>query len=88
MQPCYVSKLWVPLCQIHLLLLKLTFFKANVTVILTLYRGDKPNKVSVPTITIGGRDNRMRAAVVRTYYDSDLERTMLETTIKGAICAS
>jgi hypothetical protein len=30
----------------------------------------------------------MRAAVVRTYYDSDLERTMLETTIKGAICAS
>lgn len=64
------------------------FLKANVNVILALYRGDKPNNVSAPTVAIGGKENRMRAAVVRTYYNGDLARTMIETTIKGSICAS
>jgi hypothetical protein len=50
--------------------------KANATVILDLYGDDSPEEYSGPTIMIGGKENRMRAAVVRTYYDSDLEEDL------------
>ena len=62
--------------------------KANVTVILALYKDPDPKDYSPPTVIIASDKNEVRAAVVRTYYNGDLARTMIETTIKGSICAS
>jgi acetyl esterase/lipase len=57
--------------------------KANVTVILALYKDPDPKDYSPPTVIIASDKNEVRAAVVRTYYDKDLKKSVMVTTIKG-----
>ena len=57
--------------------------QANVTVILALYKDPDPKDYSAPIIVIANANNSMRAAVVRTYYNKDLRKSEMATTIKG-----
>jgi len=64
------------------------FSKANVGVILALYKYRHPHDGSDPTVIIANEKNRVCAAVVRTYYDKSLKKDRIVTTIKGPICTS
>jgi hypothetical protein len=57
--------------------------KANVSVILSLYKYRHAQDLSAPTIIIADEESQVYAAVVRTYYDKDLKKTGMVTTIQS-----
>lgn len=69
-------------------LIQADFTKANVTVILALYKDPDPKDYSTPAIIIANEKNLVCAAVVRTYYNTDLQKSVMVTTIKGPDCTS
>lgn len=83
MQLCCVSKLWVSVAPDSRTFAQADFVKANATVILALYKDPDPKDYSTPTIIIANNKKELRAAVVRTYYNKDLEKSVMVTTIKG-----
>jgi hypothetical protein len=50
---------------------------------LSLYKYRHAQDLSAPTIIIADEENQVYAAVVRTFYDKDLKKTGMVTTIQS-----
>lgn len=83
MQLCCVSKHWVGVAPKSRTCAQADFIKENVTIILALYKDIDRKDYSAPSIIIANHKNQVCAAVVRTYYDKGLRKSVMVTTIKG-----
>lgn len=64
------------------------FMKANVAVILALYKDRGPKDYSASMVIIASDKDQVCAATVRTYYNVYLKKSEMVTTIKGPEAAS
>lgn len=78
-----MSKHWVNIVPNSRRSARADITKANVTVILALYKDPDPKGYSAPIIVIDKEKNSMRAGVVRTHYNKNLQKSEMATTIKG-----